>query len=99
VHIVDARGMTVFYNKAASRLDGMDIDEVMGIHVLEAFPSLTQKTSTLLNVLQTGKSIEEKQQSFMNRRGQRVLTVNRTIPLRVGGKWWEPLKFRATSRR
>ncbi|MBH8586163.1 sigma 54-interacting transcriptional regulator [Thermoactinomyces sp. CICC 10520] len=86
VHIVDARGMTVFYNKAASKLDGMEIDEVMGVHVLEAFPSLTQKTSTLLNVLQTGKSIEEKQQSFMNRRGQRVLTVNRTIPLRVRGE-------------
>lgn len=86
VHIVDAGGMTVFYNQAASRLDGMEIDEVMGVHVLEAFPSLTQKTSTLLNVLQTGKSIGEKQQSFMNRKGERVLTVNRTIPLRIRGE-------------
>ena len=86
VHIVDARGMTVFYNKAASKLDGMDIDEVMGVHVLEAFPSLTQKTSTLLSVLQSGNSIGEKQQSFMNRKGKRVLTVNRTIPLRIRGE-------------
>ncbi|WP_312853912.1 sigma-54 interaction domain-containing protein [Thermoactinomyces mirandus] len=86
IHIVNAQGITVFYNRVASVLDGMDIDEVMGVHVLEAFPSLTQKTSTLLKVLQTGVSIGEQQQAYMNRKGKRVLTVNRTIPLHVQGK-------------
>ncbi|MGA8941962.1 MAG: sigma 54-interacting transcriptional regulator [Thermoactinomyces sp.] len=86
IHIVNAQGITVFYNRVASLLDGMDIDEVMGIHVLEAFPSLTRKTSTLLKVLETGISIGEQQQAYMNRKGKRVLTVNRTIPLHVRGK-------------
>lgn len=86
IHIVNAQGITVFYNRVASLLDGMDIEEVMGVHVLEAFPSLTQKTSTLLKVLETGVSIGEQQQAYMNRKGKRVLTVNRTIPLHVRGK-------------
>lgn len=86
IHIVNAQGITVFYNRVASLLDGMDIEEVLGVHVLEAFPSLTQKTSTLLKVLETGVSIGEQQQAYMNRKGKRVLTVNRTIPLHVQGK-------------
>jgi arginine utilization regulatory protein len=86
IHIVDANGITVFYNRAASRLDGMPVEEVLGVHVLDAFPSLTQKTSTLLSVLRTGEPIGEQQQTFLNRKGRQVMTVNRTIPLIRAGK-------------
>lgn len=86
IHIVNAQGITIFYNRVASLLDGMDIEEVMGVHVLDAFPSLTRKTSTLLKVLETGVSIGEEQQAYMNRKGKRVLTVNRTIPLHIRGE-------------
>jgi len=86
IHIVNREGVTVFYNRVAARLDGMEVEEVLGNHVLEAFPSLTQKTSTLLNVLQTGEPIGEKQQRFMNRKGQQIITINRTIPLLNHGK-------------
>jgi arginine utilization regulatory protein len=64
----------------------MAMDEVMGMHVLEAFPSLTQKTSTLLKVLRTGEPIGEKEQTYMNRKGKRVSTINRTIPLHYKGQ-------------
>ncbi|WP_206425323.1 sigma-54 interaction domain-containing protein [Staphylospora marina] len=86
IHIVDEHGITVFYNRAASRMDGMSPEEVLGVHVLEAFPSLTQKTSTLLRVLETGTPIDDQQQTFLNRKGRRVMTVNRTVPLVLGGK-------------
>ncbi|WP_452233306.1 sigma-54 interaction domain-containing protein [Laceyella putida] len=82
IHIVNAEGMTIYYNRVASQLDGMNVEEVIGMHVLEAFPSLTQKSSTLLSVLETGKPLEEREQTFMNRNGKRVTTINRTIPLR-----------------
>ncbi|SMP25975.1 arginine utilization regulatory protein [Laceyella tengchongensis] len=86
VHIVNAEGSTIYYNKVASQLDGMPADEVIGMHVLEAFPSLTHKSSTLLSVLKTGQALEEREQTFMNRKGKRVTTINRTIPLRSKGK-------------
>jgi arginine utilization regulatory protein len=85
VHIVNADGITVFYNRAASRLDGMDVGEVLGVPLLEAFPSLTRKTSTLLKVMETGEPIGDQQQTFMNRKGKQIVTVNRTIPLRYKG--------------
>jgi arginine utilization regulatory protein len=86
IHIVNADGITVFYNRAASLLDGLAIKEVMGMHVLDAFPSLTKKTSTLLKVLKTGEPIAEQHQTYMNRKGKQISTINRTIPLHSGGK-------------
>ncbi|TMZ58387.1 PAS domain S-box protein, partial [Klebsiella pneumoniae] len=57
IHVVNTEGITIFYNPVAAALDGMAVEEVLGTHVLEAFPSLTNKTSTLMQVLQTGQPI------------------------------------------
>lgn len=81
IHVVDAQGVTIFYNEVSSTLDGLSQDEVLGVHVLEAFPSLTRKTSTLLRVLETGKPMGEQQQRYVNRNGKPIVTVNRTYPL------------------
>lgn len=86
IHIVNADGMTIFYNRMASLLDGLTVEEVMGNHVLEAFPSLTHKTSTLMKVIKTGVPIAEQQQTYMNRNGKQIITVNKTVPLRRNGK-------------
>nr|WP_089965454.1 sigma 54-interacting transcriptional regulator [Lihuaxuella thermophila] len=86
IHIVNAEGITIFYNRAASLLDGLAVEEVMGVHVLEAFPSLTQKTSTLMNVLETGIPMGEQQQTYVNRKGKQITTVNRTVPLCRAGE-------------
>lgn len=86
VHVVNAEGITIFYNQIAANLDGLMVQEVMGMHVLEVFPSLTPKTSTLLNVLENGEEIKKEQQSFMNRKGKKVATSNRTLPLYDGGQ-------------
>lgn len=81
VHMVDHKGRTVVYNQAAAQLDGLLPEEVMGINVLDAFPSLTRKTSTLLSVIETGKLVCEQQQSYMNRKGRQIVTINKTLPL------------------
>ncbi|SFI68563.1 sigma-54 interaction domain-containing protein [Thermoflavimicrobium dichotomicum] len=86
IHIVDSSGFTVFYNRAASLLDDLPVQEVLGKHVLEAFPSLTEKTSTLLKVLKTGEPVKEKQQTYMNSQGKQITTVNKTLPIRIKGK-------------
>ncbi|PTM56843.1 sigma-54 interaction domain-containing protein [Desmospora activa] len=86
IHVVDAEGMTVFYNERAAALDGLSMEEVKGTHVLEVFPSLTPKTSTLMKVLETGKPIYDQQQAYTNRHGHRIVTVNTTLPLLVEGR-------------
>ena len=78
IHVVDERGVTVVYNKAASELDGLLPEEVLGKHVLDVFPSLTQESSTLLRVLRTGIPEIAKQQTFTNYKGKTITTINST---------------------
>lgn len=81
IHIVDAAGKIVYYNVAAKQLDEIDVDKAIGRHILEIYPSLTLDTSTLLMVLRTGKPIYNVEQNFLNYKGDKISTVNSTIPI------------------
>jgi arginine utilization regulatory protein len=86
IHVVGANGMTIFYNDVAASLDGLSTEEVHNYHVLDAFPSLTKETSTLLKVIQTGKPLYNQHQSYTNRKGIQIDTVNSTLPLWLDGE-------------
>jgi len=86
IHIVDRNGVTLFYNKANSKLEGLTEDEVIGKNILEVFPSLTPETSTLLKVLKTGEPIINKLQVFLTYKGKEITTLNTTFPLFYGGE-------------
>ncbi|MFD3450031.1 sigma-54 interaction domain-containing protein [Microbacteriaceae bacterium 4G12] len=86
IHAVDEHGITIFYNAVAARHDGLAVEEVLGKHVLEAFPSLTRETSTLLQVLETKKKIPHQVQRYQNRNGHEIYTVNTTIPILLDGR-------------
>ncbi|WP_374702529.1 sigma-54 interaction domain-containing protein [Bacillus sp. M6-12] len=86
IHVIDLQGKTIFYNEVAARLDGMKIAEVLGKPLLEVFPSLTRKTSTLLQVIDRGKPIYHESQSYLNLHGEKAETMNTTLPIYVKGK-------------
>lgn len=86
IHVVDSNGVTVLYNPQAGQSDGLTPEEVVGRHLLEVFPSLTPATSTLLKVLATGRPIPNQEQTFTNYKGQRITTVNSTMPIYQDGK-------------
>ncbi|MGD9568110.1 MAG: sigma-54 interaction domain-containing protein [Sedimentibacter sp.] len=86
IHIVDAAGKIVYYNVAAKHLDEIDVDKAIGRHILEVYPSLTFETSTLLNVLRTGKPIYNVEQNFVNYKGDKISTLNSTIPIYYNNK-------------
>ncbi len=84
IHAVNSEGITIFYNKVAAKHDGVEIEEVLGKHVLEVFPSLSSQTSTLLKVIETGKPIYQQSQTYKNSKGQLIDTINTTLPIKVG---------------
>jgi arginine utilization regulatory protein len=86
IHVVDTSGNTIFYNTIAANHDGMKVKEVLGKHILDAFPSLTKETSTLLEVLTRGKPIIQKGQTYVNVHGKTIDTINSTLPIYVEGK-------------
>ncbi|TXC90805.1 PAS domain S-box protein [Metabacillus litoralis] len=83
IHAVNSEGITIFYNSVAAQHDGIEIEEVLGKHVLDVFPSLNKQTSTLLKVIETGKPIYQQAQTYKNSNGQLIDTVNTTLPIIV----------------
>ncbi len=83
IHVVDHEGKTIFYNHRGATIDGFDPEEVLGKHIFEIYPSLTEETSTLIRTLRTNKPIEERQQTFINKKGQKITTINKTIPVQL----------------
>ena len=86
IHAVDENGVTIFYNAVAAKHDGSKIEHVLGKHLLEAFPSLSRETSTLLGVLNKKKPIIHQVQRYQNLNGEDVCTVNTTLPIFIDGK-------------
>ncbi len=85
IHIADKKGMTRFYNKSAALIDGIKQETALGKHILEMFPSLTEQTSTILQVLRTGKPIMYREQEIKNLYGVPVYLLTTTIPIQVKG--------------
>lgn len=81
IHAIDTNGTTIFYNEVAAKHDGMTIEEVIGRPLIEAFPSLSPETSTLLTVLQLKKPIYHQTQSYVNLHGEMIETINSTLPI------------------
>ena len=86
VHIVDANGKIVYYNNAAKELDEIEVDKAVGRHILEVYPSLSIETSTLLKVLKTGVPIFNMEQNFLNYKGDKISTINSTLPIFYNNK-------------
>ncbi|RKD28010.1 arginine utilization regulatory protein [Caminicella sporogenes DSM 14501] len=86
IHVIDSKGKTIIYNSVMSEMEGLDKEQVIGKHILDVFPTLTEETSTLLKVLRTGKMIEEYKQSYLNLKGKKVSSINTTLPIINNGK-------------
>ncbi|WP_366160178.1 sigma 54-interacting transcriptional regulator [Bacillus infantis] len=86
IHAVDINGITIFYNEVAALHDAMGVDEVLGKPLLESFPSLSLKSSTLLQVMKTKQAIYDQSQSYINLHGKRIETLNTTLPIFVEGE-------------
>lgn len=86
LHIINKNGIIVYYNKFAQRIDGIEREKVIGRHLLEVYPSLTDETSTLLTVIRTGEPIHKKEQTFLNYKGEKITTINTSIPITSKGK-------------
>ena len=86
IHIIDKNGKIAYYNIFAEGIDGVESKRVIGKHLLEIYPSLTEHTSTLLTVIGTGKPIFKEEQTFLNYKGKKITTINSSIPIVSDGE-------------
>lgn len=86
IFIVDKFGKVVFYNQSVNDLAGLKVENAVGKHILEIFPRLTEETSTIMNVLKTGKSLKNYVQNYYNYKDKLVTILSNTIPIYEDGK-------------
>ncbi len=86
VHIVDPEGRSVVYNRAMAQLEKMETRDVLRKPFSEVFKGLTPESSTLLQALETGKSTWKKEQTYLNKDGKQITTMNTTVPVVEDGK-------------
>lgn len=86
VHIIDAQGRSILYNRAMERIEGLSAGEVLGRHLLEVFPTWKHSDSTLLTAVDTGRTVDQRRQSYLNFKKKRISTLNTTFPIVEAGK-------------
>ena len=86
VHIVDTEGRSIVYNRAMARLEKMETRDVLRKPFSEVFKDLTPENSTLLQALQDHSSTWRKEQTYLNKDGKQITTVNTTVPVMADGE-------------
>lgn len=81
VHVVNADGVTIYYNRTAAENDGMNPEDVLGKNILLLYPSLTVETSSLFRVLKTGQQLVNHEQTVVNSGGKTVSFLYSTFPI------------------
>ncbi|RSK24110.1 sigma 54-interacting transcriptional regulator, partial [Bhargavaea beijingensis] len=80
IHAVDMNGRTVIYNEKMKQIEGLDLDELTDRSVLDMF-RFGQEESTLMKVIRSGDPVRNVKQTYWNRNGQEITTVNDTYPV------------------
>jgi len=81
VQVIDHEGNTIIYNDAMARLEKMERKGVLKRPFTEVFDKINEDESTLLQALHHKKVTLNKQQTYLNRDGKVINTVNSTIPV------------------
>ncbi len=84
VHVIDGDGKTIYYNKRMQELESLTGKDVINKSFDKVFQNIGD--STMLRSLQSKEIIKEELQSYINRYGKQITTVNTTIPLVESGE-------------
>lgn len=85
IHVLDADGKTIIYNDAMANMEKMNKGDVLRKPFREVFNSLDEKDSTLLQALKEGKTTTNLQQTYRNKDGKQITTVNSSYPVIIDG--------------
>lgn len=81
VHVLDKSGNTIIYNDAMSKLEKMETKEVMKKPFSEVFKNLNIENSTLLKALESRITTSNLKQTYLNKDGREITTINTTLPV------------------
>ncbi|QUG42477.1 sigma 54-interacting transcriptional regulator [Psychrobacillus sp. INOP01] len=80
IHAVDLSGKTIIYNEKMKEIEGLNLTDIVDRSIFELF-QFEQQESTLLKVLNNGEPVLRAKQTYWNRNGQEITTINDTYPV------------------
>ena len=86
VHVLDKDGNSIIYNDAMSHMEKMEAEDVLKKPFAEVFKNLDAKDSTLLQALHNKKTTINKNQTYLNKDGKKITTINTTVPIIDNGE-------------
>ena len=86
IFVVNKKGEVVYYNESADNQAGVSMKNAVGKHILDIFPKLTEQTSTILRVLETGTPIVGDIQEYYNHNHKKVTILTTSYPLFEDGE-------------
>jgi len=84
--IVNKEGIVEYSTIFSDKQESLKNEEITGKHILEVYPSLTEKTSSVLRVLKTKKTIINEKQKVVDFRGKELNIINFTHPIEYNGE-------------
>ncbi|MDD4200760.1 MAG: sigma 54-interacting transcriptional regulator [Eubacteriales bacterium] len=84
--ITDKNGYIEYYATYRPDIINMKEKDLLGKHLLEIYPELSEETSSIFRVLKTGKPIFNEEQTLVSYDGQRLKVVNTTMPIIENGQ-------------
>ena len=84
--VVNAKGIIEYFTTYRPDVNKLKEKDLVGRHILEIYPNLTEETSSLLRVLRSGKPISNEFQELSTYDGQSINAVNTTMPIKEGEK-------------
>jgi arginine utilization regulatory protein len=81
VHVIDATGKTIVYNRKMMQIESMDSKDVLHKDVLDVFMFSDNQSSTLLEALKDRKITKNIKQTYFNNKGKEITTINDTFPI------------------
>lgn len=82
IQIFDRSGYLIHGNPASEALEGYDINEFKGRHLLDIY-ELTEEMSTTLSVLRTKKPVINRCDRFQAKNNKELVTINSGYPLMI----------------
>jgi arginine utilization regulatory protein len=79
--IVNKQGIIEYSAMTCDKTNSFQNEGITGKHILEVYPSLTEKTSSVLRVLKTGNPIYDEKQTVTDSKGFLWSFVNSTFPI------------------
>jgi len=85
VLIADSEGTIIYYNRAQSQIDDVDIDHAVGRQITDIY-RLSENTSTTMRCIKTGQPVRNHVIIYQTRSGKVANTISNVFPLFKDGK-------------